>query len=196
MFQNISAPIWLHLSNHCHIIHVMLDHLRGHKSVRSVVHLFGGSAPQQFFMQSEALEYRIGTGRSGAHESRIADGPVPVQPLAAVGHHITACGRSHTPVAAYAPRWMRPVQLVAAIYQVLDRLVQAALRGQHQWCHEPRKLFRIDVIIRIISLNVVIWPYPIPAVASAPVSALVVGLVEFQQSIQHLEVVVRDGQQH
>jgi len=164
--------------------------------VRSVVHLFGGSTLQQFLVQPEALEYRIGTSRRGAHESRVADGPVPVQPLAAVGHHVAACGRGHAPVAARAPRRMRPVQLVAAVHQVLDHLVQAALSGQHQWRHESRKLFRVDVLFRVISLNVIIGLCLTPAIASATVSALVVGLVEFQHSFQHLEIVVRDRQQH
>jgi len=67
-------------------------HLFGHGRVHGLVHLFFGSTLQQFVVQLETPEHRVGAGVRGAYERRVADGPVPVQPLAAVGHHVGVRG--------------------------------------------------------------------------------------------------------
>jgi len=92
--------------------------------------LFFGSTPQQFVSQLEAPEYRVGDGGRGAYKRRIADGPVRIQPFTAVGDHLAALGCSRASFIASAPGWVGPVQRVAAVQQVLYRLVQATLRGQ------------------------------------------------------------------
>jgi len=146
-------------------------------------------------VQLETPEHRVGAGVRGAYERRVADGPVRVQPLATVGDHFAAHGRGRAPLVARAPRRVRPVQRVAAVQQVLDRLVQAALRGQQQWCHKPREFFRIIFVVRRI-VSVGIRRCSFPATALAPVFTSTVGLLEFQQTIQQPEVVVSDRQQN
>jgi len=141
-------------------------------------------------VQLETPEHRVGAGGRGAYERRVADGPVRVQPLAAVGDHLAADGRSRAPLVARASRRVRLFQRVAAVQQVLDRLVQAALRGQQQWRHEPREFFRIVAVVvvvavrRIASVGIRRRSFPAARIATAFASA--VGLLEFQQTVQQL----------